>query len=147
MAFAFMTTTGLALVTAELASYKKGANISGSSEWWVGTVVPYAPFTEFGTRSMPARPWFRTAIKQTAAMTGVRNTALSPDKMWAALVTPELAGRDYAGQVAFQLLRNAKKQIRILHVIDSGNLRGSIAIGESRGKMRARSRLLDRSRR
>lgn len=147
MPFAFMRTTGLAAVQLELASYQRGASISGSSEWWVGTVVEYAAFTEFGVRGRPGRPWFRTAIKQTAAMTGVRNTALSPEKMWAALVTPELAGRDFAGTVAFQLLRNAKRQIRIMHVIDSGNLRGSVTIGESRGKMRARSRLLDRSRR
>ena len=92
--------------------------------YWVGSAVPYGPFHEFGTNRMPARPHWTPAIKVTAQQFQLV-VGGGDDLVNDMLIAP----RGLVRRVAFSLERTVKKMITTLHIIDTGNYRGSIATG------------------
>lgn len=93
----------------------------GPQEYWVGSAVFYGPFHEFGTVKMAARPHWQPGIRLIAAR---YQLASDPD----AYVNEMLvAPRGLVKRIAFDLEREVKLGITRLHIIDTGNYRGSIS--------------------
>lgn len=115
--------------------------------WWVGTIVFYGPFLEFGTRKFAAKPFFRPAIFRVARrIEGV--TARSGGETFKGQAMFNLlvdGDKSIARSVAQELEREIKKMIKQKGLIDTGNLRASItsAPGEGRMERISRENLLD----
>lgn len=45
-------------------------NIEESGDWWVGTVVQYSAYLEYGTARMRPHPYFRPALRRAASKIG-----------------------------------------------------------------------------
>ena len=113
-------------------------------DWWVGTVVTYSAFLEFGTRKMPARPFFQPAILRVARKLGADHEVkartvgqrMSGRSLWALMVGDE---RGLVAKVAFSLEREVKVVIREKGLILTGNLRGSIVAAPTLPVMREES--------
>lgn len=137
MADAGLDIEGLDEARASLEALADGDFDADSDTWWIGTVVRYAPFLEFGTVKMVAKPFFRPAVQRVkrwwgagGAMGGISNRlerqmTFTLDAM--AEVTLE--------QVAFRLEREVKNLIKTKGLIDTGNLRDSIAAAPSKDLM------------
>lgn len=92
-------------------------------EYWVGSAVPYGPFHEFGTSRITARPHWSLAIPVVAAKYGL--SSQQNDLVNMMIETPQ----GLVIQVAFDLERQVKIEIRAQGVIDTGNYVGAIATG------------------
>lgn len=63
--------SGLAEARAVFATLQSVAeNIEEAGDWWVGTVVQYSSYLEWGTAKMRPRPYFRPALRRAAAKFG-----------------------------------------------------------------------------
>lgn len=93
--------------------------------YWVGSAVPYGPFHEFGTTRVVARPHWTLAIPVIAARYGL--SSQQNDLVNMMIETP----RGLVIQVAFDLERQVKLEIRAQGIIDTANYVGSIAAGET----------------
>lgn len=110
-----------------------GVTLQREETWAVATVVRYAPFHEFGTFKMAARPYFRPgAFRVSAKVTeklvesARRKTPpkiINGKQLWEVWFAPEKA---VAAKVAAMLEREIKKVMTEKHIIDTGNLRASI---------------------
>lgn len=123
--------SGLAQLRGAISSAVKG--VTGQSEWWVGSVVVYAPVHEFGStvKGIRPRPYFRPAVRIVA----------SRAPKFAGGLERILRGQpfDLTGQIAFELERETKNQIRVRRLIDTGNLRASFASAPTLPQVAARS--------
>lgn len=142
---ASIQTAGLAQLIGVLGEMRDAAE--SEVPWWVGTVVVYAPFLEFGTAKMMARPFWKPAVLQVAReMVGrgvkARRVAQQEDgrKLYSLIMTGK-EDSSFTRELAFRLERAVKQQIRRKGLIDTGNLRASVmaAPGPSRGTWRAKS--------
>lgn len=93
--------------------------------YWVGSAVTYGPFHEFGTTSIVARPHWSVAIPVIALRYGLSSQQNELVNMM--IETP----RGLVIQVAFDLEREVKLQIKAQGVIDTANYVGSIAAAET----------------
>lgn len=105
--------------------------------WWVGTVVHYAPYLEFGTSRIRARRYFRNAVKRTARRTASARIqrALGKD-----VGLPGPDSPDLTKVLAFALEEEVRDEIRRQGLIDTGNLRGSFAAGPTLSEEKSKSR-------
>lgn len=98
--------------------------------WWVGTIVVYAWYLEFGTRFMTAKTFFTPAIHRVAnSIAGVSSGSVQ--------VMPTLLSKDASvvRDLAFELERQVKAIITEKGLIVTSNLRSSIAAGPSVDEM------------
>lgn len=123
------------------------AAAENNRSWWVGTIVFYAPFLEFGTRKFPAHPFFQPAIFQVASR--LENvTARSSGERFSGRAMFNLlvdGDKSVAREVAFELERTVKKLIKQKGLIDTSNLINSITAAPGPGAVERKSRenLLD----
>lgn len=59
--------TGIIEARQALGALLRTAEDIDDESWWVGTVVQYSAFLEYGTARMRARPYFRPALRRAAA--------------------------------------------------------------------------------
>lgn len=117
-----MVTSGIQSLQHSFQRFIDAAHGLEEEEWWVGTVVEYAIYHEFGTRRMRARPWFRPAIRKVRLRFGA-GAAIDSRKLWQDI----LAGRPgLVRTIALELEREAKQEIRRKGLIDTGNMRASV---------------------
>ncbi len=128
-----LVTTGVSELASELDRLSRAAAQQNAHDWWVGTIVEYAIYPEFGTRFMLARPAFREAIRRVSKRLGL-TAELSPAKLLEALIAPD---QSLVALIAFELEREVKIVIREMGLILTGNLRGSYAAGPSLDAMAA----------
>lgn len=117
--------SGLAKLEEEFQRLAGAARAEGDAEWWVGTTVEYAIFPELGTRYMTARPYFVPALNELMTELGLEGMT---QEYFHALIAddPQLIPT-----IAFELERRVKAWIKKQHLIDTGNLHGSIAAAGS----------------
>lgn len=108
--------------------------------YWVGSAVPYGPFHEFGTDNIVARPHWSVAIPVIAQRYGLSS---QQDELVNMMIeTP----RGLVIQVAFDLERQVKLQIKAQGIVDTANYVGSIAAAETEEAAfsLSQSRMIDR---
>lgn len=138
-----MRTAGLAQLTRTLNTIVDAAQ-HAEGQWWVGTVVVYSSFLEFGTARMPAKPFFQPAVLKVGRdLDNVTPKTIGEDpksgrSLWGLMVSDSADGT-LARTVAFALEREVKQQIKAKGLIDTGNLRASIVAAPSLPRMKAES--------
>lgn len=140
---AAMRTLGLAQLTRTLNTVIDAAQ-EAEGTWWVGTVVVYSSFLEFGTARMTAKPFFQPAILAVGRqMENVTPRTIGRDPkngraLWGLMVSDSEDG-SLARTVAFALEREVKQQIKRKGLIDTGNLRASIVAAPALPRMKRES--------
>lgn len=115
------------------------SHAESAREWYVGTVVEYAPYLEFGTSKMDPHPYFKPAMIQLATRLKIgRSTAAGWQEIHAGSDIWKLLVGSEAGpvqKIAFALEGEVKKVIREKGLIDTGNLRASISAAPTLAKV------------
>lgn len=142
---AFIRTVGLGRLFDALTSMIEAAEREG--DWWVGTVVRYSSFIEFGTSKMRARPYFQPSILRVARRLDFAKARTIGDRkrgrsMWAVMVDPDAetdSDSPLAERLALELEREVKETIKEKGLIDTGHLRASIVAAPTLPRMKRES--------
>lgn len=137
-----MTSAALAMVGFQQAMKTMNAvkdAAKNQRDAWVGTVVFYGPYHEFGTQHLRARPHWRPAITQVITEVSGSKPA-QHDVLLHMIGTKKIQGHGSAPlAVALRIERAVKVHITKQGVIDTGNYRASVAAGISRGAVERES--------
>lgn len=136
------TVTGLDAMFAFFTTVTQQAKKAGQTTWWVGTVVYYGPYLEFGTENFQNKPHWRPAIQELAAELGLDGK--TSEEAIQTLMVPD---GNLVRVIAIALEAKVKEWIRRQNLIDTGNYRGSVTSGPTVSAMKAASmaNLLDPS--
>lgn len=120
---------GLQAMIRQLKAFGEG--LEDEKEVVYGTAVRYAPFVNFGTRYMAARPYFDLATRR------VRITRELAGRMFDAALSRD---DNSADELADEILEEIEAAIREMELIESGNLLSSHAKGRDVAAMLRASR-------
>lgn len=140
-----ITVTGLGALSSFLDEMLEVAEWYNNQSAWVGTIVYYGPYLEFGTSRMPARPHWALAIQELISSQGEVGN-LNPEAFFEEFRLSAKTNDPQALMlIALELERLVKEAITIRGLIDTGNYRGSISSGFTQDDVisKSRSRLTD----
>ena len=136
MAASGVALSGFSSLTRRLGAMSVALEKSGNDERWVGTVIWYAHFSEFGTdRGVQPYSWFRQAVGSATSKSYVSGSMKRDFE--AVMIAPSAALLD---PLAATVVANAKKNLKAAGLVDSGDLIRSIAVGKTVAELKRNSK-------